>query len=55
MPCHPRLGVLGALHHVMVRDYLLALIRYIHLNPVRAGIVSYLEPLVSPIAHNSGL
>jgi putative transposase len=48
---HPRLHVPGAFYHVTLRgnhpvlvdadEYLLELLRYIHLNPVRARMVSH--------------
>jgi hypothetical protein len=45
MPRKARLDVPGALNHIDENNYLLALIRYIHLNPVRAGIVKTMEEL----------
>jgi len=58
MPRQPRLDAPGTLHHVMGRGietskifrtkedlYLLELTRYIHLNPLRVGLVADLEAL----------
>jgi len=56
MPRGPRLDAPGLLHHVRARgierrkiyldeSYFLALIRYIHLNPVRARIVTNVREL----------
>ena len=61
MPRQSRIDAPGALHHVIIRGierkaivkddaYLLELTRYIHLNPLRAGMVKDLDALSHAVA-----